>query len=119
MLGASFGSHHLDAHLGRGQPAVLLADFGAGALLAALALTTFATFLGFLAGARALPLQALVAKRALWAAAGAVVVAVVPIVRNARRKQPPTDMTRRMPMATSPARRMSTATSPKRHRNPQ
>jgi cytochrome c-type biogenesis protein CcmF len=54
---------------------VLLADIGAGALLAALALGVFATLLGFLSGARALPLQALVARRALWAAAGAVVIA--------------------------------------------
>ncbi|MDQ6919504.1 MAG: cytochrome c biogenesis protein CcsA, partial [Candidatus Dormibacteraeota bacterium] len=56
---------------------MLLADIGAGALLAALALTAFATFLGFLSGARQLPLQALVARRALWAAAGAVLIASV------------------------------------------
>ena len=54
---------------------MLLADFGAGALLAALALGVFATLLGFLSGARGLPLQALVARRALWAASGAVVIA--------------------------------------------
>ena len=56
---------------------MLLADFGAGALLAALALGAFATLLGFLAGARGLPLQGLVARRAFWAATGAVVVAAV------------------------------------------
>jgi cytochrome c-type biogenesis protein CcmF len=74
---------------------VLLADLGAGALLAALALGVFATLLGFLSGAlsparrgstgeagegvadQALPLQGLVAKRALWAASGAVVIAAL------------------------------------------
>ena len=54
---------------------MLLADLGAGALLAALALGVFATLLSFVAGARELPLQALVARRALWAASGAVVLA--------------------------------------------
>src|ERR1700682_6042636 len=54
---------------------MLLADFGAGVLLAALALGVFATVLGFLAGARGLPLQALVARRAFWAASGAVAIA--------------------------------------------
>jgi cytochrome c-type biogenesis protein CcmF len=54
---------------------MLLADFGAGALLAALALGLFATLVGILSGARGLPLQALVARRALWAASGAVVLA--------------------------------------------
>jgi cytochrome c-type biogenesis protein CcmF len=54
---------------------MLLADLGAGALLAALALGGFATILGFLAGARGMPLQALVARRALWAASAAVVLA--------------------------------------------
>jgi cytochrome c-type biogenesis protein CcmF len=54
---------------------VLLADLGAGALLAALALGAFATLLGFLSGARGLVPQALVARRALWAAAAAVVLA--------------------------------------------
>src|SRR5437588_3734300 len=53
---------------------MLLADVGSGALLAALALSAFAALLGFLSGARGLVLQALVARRALWAAAGAVVV---------------------------------------------
>ena len=56
---------------------MLLADLGAGALLAALALAVFATLVGFLSGARELPLQALVARRALWAASGAVVLASV------------------------------------------
>ena len=53
---------------------MLLAEVGSGALLAALALAAFATLLGFLAGARGLPVQALVARRALWAAAAAVVL---------------------------------------------
>src|SRR5947209_448910 len=54
---------------------MVLADVGAGALLAALALAAFATLLGFTSGARGLVLQALVARRALWASAAAVVVA--------------------------------------------
>ena len=56
---------------------MLLADLGAGALLAALALSAFATILGLLSGARGLALQALVARRALWASTGAVVLAAV------------------------------------------
>ena len=54
---------------------MLLADLGSGALLAALALSVFAAVLGFASGARGMVLQALVARRALWAGAGAVVVA--------------------------------------------
>src|SRR5579859_3090488 len=54
---------------------MLLADVGSGALLAALALSAFATVLGFLSGARGLVAQALVARRALWAAAVAVALA--------------------------------------------
>jgi cytochrome c-type biogenesis protein CcmF len=54
---------------------VFLADLGAGALLAGLALAAFATLLGFLSGARALAAQARVARRALWATAAAVVLA--------------------------------------------
>jgi cytochrome c-type biogenesis protein CcmF len=54
---------------------VLLADLGSGALLAALALAAFAAVLGFLSGVRGLVAQALVARRALWAAAVAVALA--------------------------------------------
>ncbi len=53
---------------------MLLAEVGSGALLAALALAAFAALLGFLAGARGLAVQALVARRALWASAAAVVL---------------------------------------------
>jgi cytochrome c-type biogenesis protein CcmF len=54
---------------------MLLADVGSGALLAALALAAFATVVGFLSGARGLVAQALVARRALWAAGAAVALA--------------------------------------------
>ena len=54
---------------------MLLADLGSGALTAALALAFFAALLGLFSGARNLPLQGLVARRALWAATVAIVVA--------------------------------------------
>jgi len=54
---------------------VFLAQAGAGALLAGLALAAFAALLSFWAGRREEALLALVGRRAFWAAAGAVVVA--------------------------------------------
>jgi cytochrome c-type biogenesis protein CcmF len=54
---------------------MFLADLGAGALLAALALIAFATMLGFLSGRQGMVVQTLVARRALWAGTAAIVLA--------------------------------------------